>query len=319
MAQLNPERIVFDSSIEQGYKIAGFFYPSSAHEIKGVIQVCHGMAEFLSRFEEMIAHFNDEGFHVCGMDMPGHGETYKLNKEAGFPKGYYGGQKNGLELLLKDEYRLHELAEERFGKDDLKYFIFGHSMGSFVVRAIYSTPEYNESFDGYVFASTMGPNPAVGIGNFFAKTACAFGGKMKKNRFLKIMAFGTYCKRIPHPKSGCDWISSDDKVVKAYLDDPLCGFTFTNDGFRTLFDLITFMNGRKAFEDLSSKPCMFTYGSEDPVGGYGKGVEKVIALMKECGADVSSKNYGPYRHEIHNEPVKKEFFADLAAFYKSLL
>lgn len=319
MTKLNPEKIIFDSSIGEGYKIAGFFYPSSASEIKGVIQICHGMAEFLSRFEPMIEKFNEAGYHVCGMDMPGHGETYKLNQEAGFPKGYFGGLKDGWKVLLADIFKFHELAEKRYGTENLKYFIFGHSMGSFVVRAIYSTPEYNTHFDGYVFASTMGPNPAVGFGNFFAKTGCLFGGKKKKNRFLKIMAFGTYCKRVPHPKTGCDWISSVDSVVKAYVDDPLCGFTFTNDGFRTLFDLIAFMQSKKAYELAADKPCMFTYGSEDPVGSYGKGVEKVVARMKEAGRNVKAKNYGAYRHEIHNEPVKNEFFTDLVEFYDSNL
>ena len=80
MAQLTPERKEFVSSIGNGYKIAAFFYPSSAPEIKGVVQICHGMAEYVKRYEEMISNFNQAGYHVAAMDMPGHGDTYEINK-----------------------------------------------------------------------------------------------------------------------------------------------------------------------------------------------------------------------------------------------
>ena len=318
MTTLKPERMAFVSSIGGGYKIVGFFYPSSAPKIKGVVQICHGMAEYIARYEEMISRFNDAGYHVCGMDMPGHGTTYDLNKDAGYPKGYFGGLKNGWQVLLTDIMGFHEYAVERFGKEGLKYILYGHSMGSFVVRSIFSTPRYSKQFDAFVFASTAGPNPAVGMGKFLANTACFFGGKKRKNHLLNAIAFGSYNKHIPHAKSHMDWLSTDDEEVKKYDDDPMCGFTFTSDGFRTLFGLIAFMQSDNAYALVPAIPCMFTYGNEDPVGSYGTGVEKVIAKMKEHGADVKSKNYGPYRHEIQNEPVKEEYFSDLISFFDSV-
>ena len=318
MPQLKSERLAFISSIGGGYKIVGFFYPSSAPKIKGVVQICHGMAEYIARYEEMISRFNEAGYHVCGMDMPGHGATYDLNKDAGYPKGYFGGLKNGWQVLLTDVMGFHEYAVERFGREGLKYILYGHSMGSFVVRSIFSTPRYSKQFDAFVFASTMGPNPAVGMGKFLASTACVFGGKKRKNHLLNGIAFGSYTKRIPNAKTRLDWLSTDDAEVKKYADDPMCGFTFTGDGFRTLFSLIAFMQSKEAYAVVPKTPCMFTYGSEDPVGSYGEGVEKVIATMKEYGADVKSKDYGPYRHEIQNEPVKEEYFADLTGFFDSV-
>ncbi len=318
MAQLKPEKIAFISSIGGGVQIAGFFYPSSAPEIKGVVQICHGMAEYIARYEEMIARFNEAGYHVCGMDMPGHGTTYEINKDKGLPKGYFGGVKNSWQVLLTDVMGFHEYAEKRFGRDGLKYILYGHSMGSFVVRSIFCTPRYNKQFDGYVFASTMGPNPAVGAGKFLASTACVFGGSKKKNKLLEAIAFGSYTKRIKNAKTNCDWISSSDEEVRKYIDDPMCGFTFTSEGFKTLFSLISFMQSKEAYAQVSDRPCFLTYGSEDPVGSYGTGVEKVIARLKESGANVKSKNYGAYRHEIQNEPVKEEYFADLIEFFDSV-
>lgn len=317
MAQLNPQRLAFVSSLGNGYKTVGFFYPSSAPEIKGVVQICHGMAEYVKRYEEMILRFNEAGYHVCGMDMPGHGESYFLNEDAGYPKGYFGGQKNGWQLLLTDVMGFHEYAVEKFGREGLKYILYGHSMGSFVVRAIFSTPRYSKQFDGFVFASTAGPNPAVGMGKALANIGCLFA-KKKKNGLINAIAFGSYTKRIKNAKSSIDWLSTDPAEVKKYADDPMCGFCFTSDGFRTLFNILAFIQSKEAYALIPDRPCFFTYGSEDPVGSYGVGVEQVIERMKAAGANLKSKNYGPYRHEIQNEPVREEYFKDLIEYFDSV-
>ena len=317
MAELNPQRMAFVSSIGNGYKTVGFFYPSSAPEIKGVIQICHGMAEYVKRYEEMILKFNEAGYHVCGMDMPGHGETYALNKDNGYPKGYFGGAKEPWKVLLTDVMGFHEYAEKRFGKEGLKYILYGHSMGSFVVRSIFSTPRYNRQFDGYVFASTMGPNPAVGMGKFLASLGCVFG-KKAKNGLLNAIAFGSYNKKISKPRTTCDWLSTIPEEVDKYVNDPMCGFTFTSDGFKTLFGLVGFIQSEEAYALIPDRPCFFTYGEDDPVGSYGEGVRKVIARMQEAGANLKSKSYGHYRHEIQNEPVREEYFKDLIDFFDSV-
>lgn len=315
MSLLNPQKIEFASSIGKGYRIAGFFYPSSAPEIKGVVQICHGMAEYLERYEEMIKSFNEAGYHVCGMDMPGHGLTYHINKDNGYPKGYFGGVKDAWKVLLTDEMGMHEYAIKRFGRDGLKYILYGHSMGSFVARAIFSTPRYSRQFDGFVFASTMGPNPAVGVGKFLASVSCVFGGAKRANGLLTLIAFGSYTKRIKKPRTSCDWLSTDDTEVQKYIDDPMCGFKFTGEGFKTMFGLVEFIQSKEAYALVPNRPCFMTYGEEDPVGSYGAGVEKVIARMKEVDANIKTKNYGPYRHEIQNEPCRQEYFKDLVDFF----
>ena len=146
-------------------------------------------------------------------------------------------------------------------------------MGSFVVRSIFSTPRYSRRFDGFVFSSTMGPNPAVGMGKFLASMACVFGGAKKKNKLLSYIAFGTYTKRIKDPRTSYDWLSTVPEEVQKYIDDPMCGFYFTGEGFKTLFGLIAFMQSEEAYALIPDRPCFFTYGSEDPVGSYAAGVE----------------------------------------------
>lgn len=313
MSGLQCEKVVFDAANGNGAKIAGFYYPSSAGEIRGVVQICHGMAEYLSRYEKFIENLNAAGFHVCGIDMQGHGKTYELNEGIGYPKGYFGKGGRAASDTLKDVMEMHRLARVRFG-ENVPYYLYGHSMGSFVARAIFSTPEYACEFSKFVFSSTIGPNPAVGFGRFMAGTACLFGCAKKQNRLLDAIAFGSYCKRIENPSTPFDWLSTVPESVKEYIEDPLCGFGFTNGGFSVLFNYVSFIQSSKAFGNLSESPCLFAYANDDPVGSYGKGVEKVFSKMKHYGARAHARNYGPYRHELLNEPVCGDYIRDVIDF-----
>ena len=315
MAGIQCETVVFEAANGNGAKIAGYYYPSSAGEIKGVVQICHGMAEYLARYEKFIESLNEAGFHVCGIDMLGHGKTYKLNESIGYPKGYFGKGGKAAADTLKDIMEMHRLARVRFG-ENIPYYLYGHSMGSFIVRAIFSTPEYACEFSKFVFSSTIGPNPAVVFGRFLAGAACLFGCAKKENRLLEAVAFGSYCKRIKDPSTPFDWISTDPEAVKAYTEDPMCGFSFTGGGYSVLFNYISFIQSSKAFENLSEAPCLFAYAAEDPVGSYGKGVEKAFSKMKHYGARAHARNYGPYRHELLNEPVCDDYIRDVIDFLK---
>ena len=307
---MDSEKVIFDAAIGGGNKINGYFYPSSAEEIKGVIQICHGMAETILRYEEMIGVLNAKGWHVCGIDMLGHGLTYELNKDNDMPKGYFGDGKFSIIKTLADIMQMHNEARKRFG-GDLKYVLYGHSMGSFVARGIYSTPEFNREFDAYLFASTAGPNNAVS----FARTLSSMKGKKKEGKFISALAFGGYNKKVKNKRTVYDWISTDDKEVDKYIADPMCGFGFTNKGFYDMFTLMEFIQSDRAFDNLAPRPVMFTYGEDDPVGSYGDGVRKIIKRMEDKGINVKSKSYGPYRHEIQHEPVRSEYFDDIDNFF----
>lgn len=307
------EKVVFDAADGNGAKIAGRYYPSACEDIKGVVQICHGMAEHLGRYEEFIAFLNKAGYHVCGIDMLGHGLTYELNRDLGYPLGYFGEGKSAADDTVRDIMEMHRLSRVRFG-ENIPYIFYGHSLGSFIARYIYSKPEFSCGFKKYVLSSTGGPNYAVGLGKLMAGAACLFGRAKKEGRLINKIAFAGYLKRINKPNSKFDWISSDPEEVRTYLKDPMCGFVFTNEGFAVMLRYVGFVQSRKAYQNLSEAPCFFAYGSEDPVGGYARGVGKVIINMKKHGRGVLAKCYVPYRHEIQHEPVREEYFRDIVDF-----
>ena len=314
---MSTERIEFEASVGGGNKIAAFYCPAEVTEggrSKGVIQICHGMADYFGRYKEMTEFLNKQGFDVCGMDMMGHGETYRLNKDNDMPLGYFGDGDNAAMCILRDEMKLHAKARERFGHD-VPYILYGHSMGSFVARNIYITPDLAREFDAFIFASTMGPNPAAGAGLALTGIMKLFGRKRSPGKFVDKIAFGAYNKRIPNPKTNFDWVTSDEKEVEKYCADELAGFLFTNKGFTDLFTLVLRMQGKSAYENLPvGKKVMLTYGTEDPVAGYGEGAHKVCDKLRAKGIEVVEKNYGPYRHEIQNESVRYDYFRDIAEF-----
>lgn len=310
------KEIVFDSACGGGNKIVGYLSPANSDcvEIKGTVQICHGMADYFHRYDEFISYLNDDGWNVCGMDMMGHGKTYETNKANGMPLGYFGDTKDSAMCILKDEMTLKKHAQDYFGLGGTQV-LYGHSMGSFVARNIYMTPEYAAGYDKFVFASTMGHNPAVDAGIFLSNVGMLFGLKSRPGKLLNMIAFGAYNKRVPNKKTDFDWISTDEDVVQTYIADPLAGFLFTWKGFKDLFALVKRMQSKDGYEKSADKPCLLTYGEDDPVAGYGEGARQVAEKYRESGRVVVTKNYGHYRHEIQNEPeVNKQYYRDIVDF-----
>ncbi len=315
---MRKEQITFEASAGDGNLIAGFFCPRDDGNVrsKGVIQICHGMAEYFGRYDEMIGYLNANGFDVCGMDMMGHGATYELNKGRDMPLGYFGDVSDSYMCILKDEMNLHAKAKERFG-DDIPYFLYGHSMGSFVARNIYITPEYSKEFEAFVFSSTMGPNPAAGAGLALTGIMKLFGAKSKPGKLVNSIAFGTYNKKIDNPKTDFDWVTSDETEVAKYMSDPLAGFLFTNKGFTDLFELVLRMQKKDALDAVPpEKKVLLTFGEDDPVGDYGKGPRAVCDSLRAKGVNAEARSYGHYRHEIQHEPVRGQYFEDIARFFE---
>jgi len=312
---MEAERIIFDAAVGDGNKIAAFISPSAVDpaELKGVFQICHGMSDHYGRYDEMIEYLNEAGWHVCGMDMLGHGQTYGLNEDNEMPKGYFGDEADSELCILRDEMELHRIVKDRYGRD-LSYVLYGHSMGSFVVRNIYITPDYAKEFDRFIFSSTMGPNMAVGFGIFLARLCCLMGLKKKPGRLVNKIAFSQYNKQIEDAKTDYDWLTRDDSEVQKFIADEMCVFTFTYKGFMDLFKLVRRQQSAKAYRKLPNKPVFLVYGDDDPVGDYGEGVRKVIDRLEEAGAQVNSKDYGHFRHELHHESVRRELFDDIVKF-----
>lgn len=274
---------------------------------KGILQIIHGMVEYVGRYEDFAWFLADHGYIVCGEDHLGHGKSVRSQE-------YYGffGEK-GNEWMMKDIHQLRLMMQEEY--PDIPYTMLGHSMGSFLIRQ-YITENDASNAEGLKGVIVMGTawQPAVALKAGKAVSKILGTDKVGVAApLLEAMAFGTYLKKIENPKTKSDWLTKDEAIVKSYRANPLCTFHFTPNAFYHMF------SGMEKAHDISrikklpaGLPIHFCAGAEDPVGAWGEGVRKCYMVYSdntEC--EVSIKLYLDDRHEILNELDKKDVYQDM--------
>lgn len=274
---------------------------------KGIVQIIHGMSEHVDRYEDFALFLVSKGLLVTAEDHLGHGKSVHNGK-----LGYICKQ-DPATVMVRDVHRLKKMTQELY--PGLPYFIMGHSMGSFIFRNYLC--RYGKGIDGAIIMGTgMQPKPMVVGLKTMAVLAGVFGKSQKPCNFINNMGFGTYLKRIPNPRTTSDWLTKDEKVVDKYIADPLSGFVFTANGFKTLAELILRLYKKS---NLSKMPVtlrvLIVSGAEDPVGDYGAGPKKVYdSFIAEGMQRVELKLYEGDRHEILNETDKDVVYNDLYSF-----
>lgn len=271
---------------------------------KGILQISHGMCEYIGRYDAFMRYMVQKGFIVAGNDHLGHGNSSR-EEEYGF-----FGEEDGYIHFIEDLHQMTMLVKQEFG--GLPYFLLGHSMGSFIAR-LYLT-KYGNELDGAIICGTGGPNPMTGFGIFLANQTCKRKGTHYRSPMLDHMAFGAFNKKCKPCRTSKDWLTRDSGIVNAYLHDPKCMFLFTAAGFRDLLTLSSRANHPQWYDSLNvNLPILLISGDNDPVGNYGKGVRQVYETLKKYQLqDVSLILYPNARHEILNEINRSQVFEDTA-------
>ena len=251
---------------------------------------------------------NREGFLVAGHNHLGHGKQAEL-------LGFFG--KGGFDALVSDTHTLRLALEKAY--PGVPVFLFGHSMGSFVVRNY--CLQYEQGLAGVILSGTGHFTPSLLLpGLLIANIMCALGAEKKPAGLLEAMSFAGYNKEWSPARTPKDWISRNEDKVDRYIADPLCGFPFTNGAYRDLFRGLTNLYPGKLGTMDKSVPVLLYAGGSDPVGGRGKGVRLVAEEIQAAGVrDVTVKLYEGGRHEMHNEPNREEVFSDLIRWLEARL
>ncbi len=303
----------FRSSFRSSDKIhdIAYYVVFPKGSVRGVVQIAHGMAEYFERYNAFADFLADNGFVVCGNDHLGHGRSVSSDDELG-----YFSEHDGWQNVVKDMYKLTKIMKKNY--PEVPYFIFGHSMGSFLARA-YVT-KCSKAIDGAVFCGTSsGQGGTEGLLTLL-DVAKLFHGERSKGTLFNKLAFGSYNKQIPNRNSDFDWLSRDTANVAKYCNDKKCGFVFTLNGFENLAKVLWYVNNDKWFTTYPKHlPTYLIAGSGDPVGNYGKGVLKVFNKLTLNDCSVEMKIYREARHELLNETNKQEVFDDILDFFESIM
>lgn len=298
------EDLYFDSRDGKSKIHAVRWEPDDTSNVVAVLQIVHGMAEHVDRYEEFAKFLTDRNFVVTADDHLGHGKTC----ENAIP-GYFC-KNDPATTVVKDVHRLKKITQEKYPR--IPYYILGHSMGSFILRNYLF--QYGKGISGAIIMGTgMVPASMARLSYVMASLGCIFGKSQKPSTTLDKIAFGTYLKRIPNPRTPADWLSKNEANVDEYIKDPLCGFVFTCNGFKTLGSLLCRLVKKSNIEKMPVSLRVFIVsGEEDPVGDYGQGPKKVYKQYIDEGMQkVEMKLYPDDRHEILNELDRATVYEDI--------
>lgn len=275
----------------------------------GYLHIVHGMTEHIGRYDRFMRDMAEAGYICFGYDNLGHGNTVKSDSELG-----YIAKRDGWRYLAADVGRFAEAVRKEYGA--LPYYLFGHSMGSFIVRVAARDILRPHKL---IIMGTAGKNPAAGAGLMLISLIKLFEGDKHFSPLIDKIAFGSYNDRFgggsaDDPKP---WLTCDGEIRKKYYADKFCTFNFTVSAMGDLIRLIREANDRSAFTKLQKDmPVLLVSGADDPVGNYGKGVKEVAAKLTAEGISAKCIIYDGARHEILNDFTYESLKADIRSFIK---
>ena len=301
----------FMLKMDDGYELSiNRWQPDTEEEIKGVIQLHHGLAEHSLRYDRFGSVLAENGWVLNAYDMRGHGRSAENAEKNG--TGIFGklADKKGFDRAVLDLKAVTDNLKNDFpGK---KTILMGHSFGSFVSQGFIE--EFGSSIDACILCGTAGPRPAlVGVGSFFAHLITFFTGKNAIVPLLDKLAFGSYNAKIQNPRTEFDWLSANELNVDMYKMDNWCGFPLTASFFCSMLEGLNKIHKSKNIKKIPTDlPVFFIWGSDDPVGSYGASIKDLIKIYQSNGMNkIEFKEYPGDRHEILNENDKEKVENDI--------
>ena len=249
-------------------------------QVRAVLQLSHGMVEYIDRYRPLAEYLADRGILVTGHDHLGHGASIRTKEDYG-----YFAEPDGNRAVLADLHAVTVLTKELY--PNLPYFLLGHSMGSFYARQYLC--EYGRELNGAIIMGTgFQPKALVKVAKTLCRVLAAFHG----------------------------WLNRDQAEVDKYLAEERCTFTFTLNAYYSMFSGILRLHDPAFLARMPKElPLLFLSGDADPVGEQGKGVRRAIQSLKDAGVqNIESIFYPGARHELLVETNKQEVFADIAAW-----
>ena len=276
--------------------------------VKATVQIAHGIAEYVERYDAFMQFLASEGYAVFANDHIGHGKSAASAADLG-----YVGESNGWNAMVADMLTVHNLAAREY--PDVPHFLFGHSMGSFLSRTFLI--KHGEVLSGAVLCGTGNQLlPVIMGGRALTKLEIRRHGASFRSDLLNKLMFGNYNENFDTVRTSYDWLSRDPAVVDAYIDDPLCGFVPTAGLVSEMLRGLSFISAKSNVEHMPKNlPVLFISGDADPVGEDGKGVLRAYKMFLDCGmSDVQMKLYPNARHELLNEINRNEVYADVLSW-----
>lgn len=296
-----------------------FYYPSADRknqihavewkpesEAKGVIQIAHGVTEYILRYEDFANFFTQKGFVVVGNDLLGHGKS--VGKDG---KKMYFGPKGSWNYVVKDIDKCKQITKEKY--PNVPYIMLGFSLGSFLLRT-YLIDYPNEKIDGAIIMGTGYMSSLVAsIAKMMANKEAKKAGEENITPTIKKLTFETYNNLFKPNRTEFDWLCSNEEELDKYINDKNRGDGYSSGLFREMLTGMQYTSNLKNIKKMNKKlPIFLLSGDKDPVGDFSKGVIKTYNTYKKAGIEkVDIKSYQNLRHDILHEKIKDKIYDDI--------
>lgn len=301
--------------VKEQYSLASADGKTSLHcvmwkpekEPVAVLQIAHGMVEYLERYAPFAEFLTERGFIVFGHDHIGHGRSVTTTADWGVMNC-----ENPNNIMVEDMYLHFRIMNRRF--QHLPFFIMGHSMGSYMLRQMLC--QKSDSLLGLSGVIIMGTGQEDAKGLDFGLAVLHFlahyrGWRYKSPLVPKLLFSKPYRRHSIGATYGKNsWLTHDQKIVHEYYCDPKCMFILSLGGFKGLFQACKYATNQENVNRIPKRlPVLFVSGDEDPVGDMGEGVQRAYQQFVNAGVeDVKIHLFKGDRHEILNELDREHVF-----------
>ncbi len=292
----------------KNYKIVSYLWKNDNLHVKGTVQIFHGMAEHILRYEPFIEELTNEGYIVIGHDHVAHGLSTTKELIGVIEK------KDFMTEILDVCKGVYEHYKNNY--IDGQVYLFSHSMGSMAAHRYIEI--YPNDFNKVILCGTDISSMKYSFGSVVFKSLMKKYGEISYPKLLDSLTMKPFNKKFKtdHPEYG--WLSANKENVKSYSEDTLCGKKFPTNYYYSLASLIS-ETGRKENLELINRDLkvMLLSGKDDPVTNYSKATVKLHRRFKKLGIDTITEIYYNARHEILNEKneIKKMVTEDIINFY----
>lgn len=274
---------------------------------KATVVISHGMVEHPARYDQVATFLNENQISVYGIYHIGHGPDAPILNHMG---------EGDFDRCVDN---LHQLVQLAIAETGVPVILLGHSMGSFLSQ-LYVT-RYQD-LSGLILSGSTKASPVAKAGAVLATVLYALSkDKTRPSPFMNSMAFGSYNKAFPNPRTEFDWLSRDPDQVDRYVADPLCGGICSISFYKNLTCGMARMGKPALIRNVpKALPVYIQGGSMDPVSDMGKGLYALRDQYMGLGLTrVELDVYEGARHEIFNEINRTEVYRNTLDFIESIL
>ena len=292
--------------------IAWYHFRPLGVAVRSILVVCHGKSEHILRYKMLAEYLCNEGIAVFGCDHLGHGDSVEEGK---VEYGHFGNSEKNLDGLVENQKLLIDLIRKRY--PHLPLVMFGHSMGSFVVRKFMIC--YPAAIDAAILCGTGTADKKLNVGIGIFKLLSMICGKKRKLQKVDDMMFQGYNDHFPGEEDMA-WLTKDAAMRREYYEDPKGNFIFSLGANLCMLNTLKEVGSEQWYLDVpKGLPILLISGMDDPVGGFGEGTREIYENLLDAEVcSVEMKLYENDRHNILHELDKETVFADILSYMEKI-